>query len=98
MNVCIRWETHGCVSVSPQLHMTITPKSVKLNVDCRTVAEKELKEARNVSVDGTETLGKMRNSKGSATVSKIPDTSLRSQRRSFQSFSMLLSLDPFPLT
>uniref|UniRef100_A0A3B3QGQ3 Collagen, type XII, alpha 1a n=1 Tax=Paramormyrops kingsleyae TaxID=1676925 RepID=A0A3B3QGQ3_9TELE len=50
-----------------KLHMTITPKSVKLNVDCQTVAEKEIKEARNVSVDGTETLGKMRNSKGSAT-------------------------------
>ncbi|KAJ8288713.1 hypothetical protein COCON_G00013720 [Conger conger] len=42
-----------------KLHITVSPKSVKLNVDCQEVAEKPIKEAKNVSLDGTEVLGKM---------------------------------------
>ncbi|XP_028812322.1 collagen alpha-1(XII) chain isoform X2 [Denticeps clupeoides] len=42
-----------------KLHITVSPKSVKLNVDCQEVAEKEIKEARNVSKDGYEILGKV---------------------------------------
>ncbi|XP_064187346.1 collagen alpha-1(XII) chain-like isoform X2 [Anguilla rostrata] len=42
-----------------KLHITVSPKSVKLNVDCQEVAEKEIKEAKNVSLDGYEVLGKM---------------------------------------
>ncbi|KAL2099144.1 hypothetical protein ACEWY4_005624 [Coilia grayii] len=42
-----------------KLHITVTPKSVKLNVDCQEVAEKEIKPAKNVSTDGYEVLGRM---------------------------------------
>lgn len=71
-----------------QLHITVTPKSVRLNVDCQEVAEKEIKEARNVSTDGYEVLGKMAKSGGarreSATVSEklLEKCSKRSPRKS----------------
>ncbi|XP_063040582.1 collagen alpha-1(XII) chain isoform X2 [Engraulis encrasicolus] len=42
-----------------KLHITVTPKSVKLNVDCQEVAEKEIKPARNITTDGYEVLGRM---------------------------------------
>ncbi|KAI1895827.1 hypothetical protein AGOR_G00110770 [Albula goreensis] len=42
-----------------KLHITVSPKSVKLNVDCQEVAEKEIKEANNITTDGYEVLGKM---------------------------------------
>ncbi|XP_060735731.1 collagen alpha-1(XII) chain isoform X2 [Tachysurus vachellii] len=42
-----------------KLHITITPKSVKLNIDCKEIEEKPIKEAGNISKDGYEVLGKM---------------------------------------
>ncbi|KAI4875292.1 hypothetical protein NFI96_022562 [Prochilodus magdalenae] len=42
-----------------KLHITISPKNVKLNIDCQEVAEKEIKEASNITTDGYEVLGKM---------------------------------------
>uniref|UniRef100_A0A673FJ71 Collagen, type XII, alpha 1a n=1 Tax=Sinocyclocheilus rhinocerous TaxID=307959 RepID=A0A673FJ71_9TELE len=48
-----------------KLHISVSPKNVKLNIDCQEVAEKEIKEANNVSTDGYEVLGKMAKSGGS---------------------------------
>lgn len=48
-----------------QLHISISPKNVKLNIDCQEVAEKQIKEANNISTDGYEVLGKMAKSGGS---------------------------------
>lgn len=52
----------------------VSPSSVKLNLDCQQVAEKEIKEAGNTSADGYQVLGKMSKSIGSkgdsATVSR----------------------------
>ncbi|XP_046901401.1 collagen alpha-1(XII) chain isoform X1 [Hypomesus transpacificus] len=48
-----------------KLHISISPERVKLNVDCQEVAEKPIKEANNISVDGYEVLGKMSKSGGS---------------------------------
>ncbi|XP_076874166.1 collagen alpha-1(XII) chain isoform X2 [Brachyhypopomus gauderio] len=48
-----------------KLHILVSPKSVKLNVDCQEVAEKEIKEAGNTSTDGYQVLGKMSKSIGS---------------------------------
>ncbi|KAK3562956.1 hypothetical protein QTP86_011711 [Hemibagrus guttatus] len=42
-----------------KLHITISPKSVKLNIDCQEIEEKPIKEAGNISKDGYEVLGKM---------------------------------------
>lgn len=50
---------------SLQLHIMVSPKSVKLNMDCQQVAEKEIKEAGNTSADGYQVLGKMSKSIGS---------------------------------
>ncbi|GAA6109498.1 collagen alpha-1(XII) chain isoform X1 [Tachysurus ichikawai] len=36
-----------------KLHITITPKSVKLNIDCKEIEEKPIKEAGNISKDGS---------------------------------------------
>uniref|UniRef100_A0A6Q2XLD9 Collagen alpha-1(XII) chain n=1 Tax=Esox lucius TaxID=8010 RepID=A0A6Q2XLD9_ESOLU len=48
-----------------KLHITVSPERVKLNVDCQEVAEKPIKEAKNISKDGYEVLGKMAKSGGS---------------------------------
>lgn len=56
----------------------MSPKSVKLNIDCQEVAEKEIKPAGNTSMDGFQVLGKMSKSIGSkgesATVSSNVET------------------------
>uniref|UniRef100_A0A8B9L130 Collagen alpha-1(XII) chain n=1 Tax=Astyanax mexicanus TaxID=7994 RepID=A0A8B9L130_ASTMX len=48
-----------------KLHILVSSKSVRLNVDCKEVAEKEIKEAGNTSADGYQVLGKMSKSIGS---------------------------------
>ncbi|XP_051954309.1 collagen alpha-1(XII) chain isoform X2 [Xyrauchen texanus] len=48
-----------------KLHILVSAKSVKLNVDCQEVAEKEIKPRGNVSTDGYQVLGKMSKSIGS---------------------------------
>ncbi|KAF5892201.1 collagen alpha-1(XII) chain-like isoform X3, partial [Clarias magur] len=48
-----------------KLHIMVSPSSVKLNMDCQQVAEKEIKEAGNTSADGYQVLGKMSKSIGS---------------------------------
>ncbi|XP_029983164.1 collagen alpha-1(XII) chain isoform X3 [Sphaeramia orbicularis] len=47
-----------------KLHISISPEKVKLNVDCQEVAEKPIKEANNITVDGYEVLGKLAKSGG----------------------------------
>ncbi|XP_028294319.1 collagen alpha-1(XII) chain isoform X3 [Gouania willdenowi] len=41
-----------------KLHISVSPERVKLNVDCQEVAEKPIKEANNITLDGYEVLGK----------------------------------------
>uniref|UniRef100_A0A8C2CLA4 Collagen alpha-1(XII) chain n=1 Tax=Cyprinus carpio TaxID=7962 RepID=A0A8C2CLA4_CYPCA len=48
-----------------KLHILVSSKSVKLNLDCQEVAEKEIKPAGNTSMDGFQVLGKMSKSIGS---------------------------------
>ncbi|KAM4632936.1 collagen alpha-1(XII) chain isoform 4-T5 [Polymixia lowei] len=48
-----------------KLHILVSPTSVKLNLDCQEVDEKEIKEAGNTSTDGYQVLGKMSRSIGS---------------------------------
>uniref|UniRef100_A0A673M0A5 Collagen alpha-1(XII) chain n=1 Tax=Sinocyclocheilus rhinocerous TaxID=307959 RepID=A0A673M0A5_9TELE len=64
-----------------KLHISISPKNVKLNIDCQEVAEKEIKEANNISTDGYEVLGKMAKSGGS-----------RKQSATLQMFDIVCSL------
>eukprot|EP00064_Thunnus_orientalis_P006626 superscaffoldBa00000696_g6644 len=47
-----------------KLHISISPEKVKLHLDCQEVAEKPIKEANNISLDGYEVLGKMAKSGG----------------------------------
>ncbi len=68
-----------------QLHITVSPEKVKLNVDCKEVAEKPIKEANNITLDGYEVLGKMVKSGGgrrqSATVSEKKAFGIKRKRR-----------------
>uniref|UniRef100_A0A672LID2 Collagen alpha-1(XII) chain n=1 Tax=Sinocyclocheilus grahami TaxID=75366 RepID=A0A672LID2_SINGR len=64
-----------------KLHISVSPKNVKLNIDCQEVAEKEIKEANNISTDGYEVLGKMVKSGGS-----------RKQSATLQMFDIVCSL------
>ncbi|KAG9347396.1 hypothetical protein JZ751_004963 [Albula glossodonta] len=48
-----------------KLHILVSSKSVKLNMDCQEVGEKEIKAAGNTSMDGYQVLGKMSKSIGS---------------------------------
>lgn len=61
--------------LSPKLHILVSSTSVKLNIDCQAVAEKEIKAAGNTSRDGYQVLGKISKSIGSAgesaTVSRL---------------------------
>ncbi|XP_054652752.1 collagen alpha-1(XII) chain isoform X3 [Dunckerocampus dactyliophorus] len=47
-----------------KLHISISPDKVKLNLDCQEVAEKPIKEAKNITLEGYEVLGKMARSAG----------------------------------
>nr|XP_015825821.2 collagen alpha-1(XII) chain isoform X3 [Nothobranchius furzeri] len=47
-----------------KLHISVSPEKVKLHVDCQEVAEKPIKEANNITVEGLEVLGKMVKSGG----------------------------------
>ncbi|CAG5866270.1 unnamed protein product [Menidia menidia] len=47
-----------------KLHISVSPEKVKLNLDCQEVAEKPIKEANNITVEGYEVLGKMVKSGG----------------------------------
>ncbi|XP_030212285.1 collagen alpha-1(XII) chain isoform X2 [Gadus morhua] len=47
-----------------KLHISISPEKVKLNVDCQEVAEKPIKAANNITLEGYEVLGKMSKSGG----------------------------------
>ncbi|XP_024913641.1 collagen alpha-1(XII) chain isoform X1 [Cynoglossus semilaevis] len=47
-----------------KLHISVSPEKVKLNLDCQEVAEKPIKEANNITLEGTEVLGKMVKSGG----------------------------------
>uniref|UniRef100_A0A3Q2T1R2 Collagen alpha-1(XII) chain n=1 Tax=Fundulus heteroclitus TaxID=8078 RepID=A0A3Q2T1R2_FUNHE len=48
-----------------KIHITVSPEKVKLTVDCQEVAEKPIKEANNITLEGYEVLGKMVKSSGS---------------------------------
>uniref|UniRef100_A0A8C2Z6A7 Collagen type XII alpha 1 chain n=1 Tax=Cyclopterus lumpus TaxID=8103 RepID=A0A8C2Z6A7_CYCLU len=47
-----------------KLHISISAEKVKLNLDCQEVAEKPIKEANNITLDGYEVLGKLAKSGG----------------------------------
>ncbi|XP_047466383.1 collagen alpha-1(XII) chain isoform X2 [Mugil cephalus] len=47
-----------------KLHISVSPEKVKLNIDCQEVAEKPIKEANNITLEGYEVLGKMVKSGG----------------------------------
>ncbi|KAL6105800.1 col12a1 [Pungitius sinensis] len=42
-----------------KLHISVSPEKVKLHLDCQEVAEKPIKEANNITLDGYEVLGKL---------------------------------------
>ncbi|KAL0967290.1 hypothetical protein UPYG_G00250360 [Umbra pygmaea] len=48
-----------------KLHILVSPTKVKLNLDCQEVADKDIKEAGNTTMDGYQVLGKMSKSIGS---------------------------------
>ncbi|XP_031703091.1 collagen alpha-1(XII) chain isoform X1 [Anarrhichthys ocellatus] len=47
-----------------KLHISVSAEKVKLNLDCQEVAEKPIKEANNITLDGYEVLGKLAKSGG----------------------------------
>ncbi|XP_068137600.1 collagen alpha-1(XII) chain isoform X2 [Hyperolius riggenbachi] len=49
-----------------KVHLVVSPKYVRIYVDCQEVAEKVIKEPGNITTDGFEVLGKMKGDKKSA--------------------------------
>lgn len=62
-----------------QLHISISPKNVKLNIDCQEVGEKPIKEANNITTEGYEVLGKVAKSGGSKKQSTTVSTNRTSE-------------------
>lgn len=58
-----------------QLHITISPEKVRLNLDCQEVGEKPMKEASNITLEGYEVLGKMARS-GRTQTASVSETRL----------------------
>lgn len=57
-------------TISFQVHIVVTSKSVKIYIDCYEIIEKDIKEAGNITTDGYEILGKLlKGERKSATVS-----------------------------
>uniref|UniRef100_A0A7N6B6R2 Collagen alpha-1(XII) chain n=1 Tax=Anabas testudineus TaxID=64144 RepID=A0A7N6B6R2_ANATE len=64
-----------------KLHVLVSSTSVKLNIDCQEVAEKQIKAAGNTSSDGYQVLGKMSKAIGS-----------KGQSATLQMFDIICSL------
>lgn len=62
----------NCQTLSPsapvlsltQLHIAISKTSARVLIDCKAVAEKNIKAAGNITIDGVEVLGRMVRSRG----------------------------------
>lgn len=48
----------------PQLHIAISKTSARVVIDCKSVAEKNINAAGNITIDGVEVLGRMVRSRG----------------------------------
>lgn len=49
---------------APQLHIAIGKTSARVVIDCKSVAEKNINAAGNITIDGVEVLGRMVRSRG----------------------------------
>lgn len=63
-----------------QLHIAISKTSARVLIDCKTVAEKAINAAGNITMDGVEVLGRMVRSRGNKDNS-APVRSARTQER-----------------
>uniref|UniRef100_H3CK63 Collagen, type XIV, alpha 1b n=1 Tax=Tetraodon nigroviridis TaxID=99883 RepID=H3CK63_TETNG len=60
-----------------KLHVAVSQTSAKVAIDCRTVAEKSIRAAGNISTDGVEVLGRMVRSTGTGDRSAPPSSRCR---------------------
>ncbi|KAG2468793.1 COCA1 protein, partial [Polypterus senegalus] len=78
-----------------KIHIVVSPKSVKIHIDCKEIMEKEIKEASNITLDGSEVLGKMVKSRGSKGESATGPAGIRGEkgeRGDFASQNMMRSI------